>query len=392
MTTRAFLAAGTALALLLPAQAGLTADEAEAFAGIAWGIQAERLVEETQAEMDAEAILAEGSILKFRTLSFEDGQGTPCEAPCAAEDGRARPLFISMHGGGGVAAEVNDQQWANQVQLGYTYAPVEGIYLAPRAPGNAWNCWHTADVDALLTRLIAAFVASGTVDPDRVYLMGYSAGGDGVYALSPRMADRFAAAAMMAGHPNGISLASLRNLPFTIHMGADDSAYDRNKVAVQYGAMLDAMQAQDPGGYVHETVIHAGKGHWMGNKDRVAVPWMEQFTRTTAPERVVWHLQGLVPRTFYWLGLEEGGALGETLTAAIDGQTITLDGPGGREVEIWLNDDLVDLDQPIEIVTGGGETLFEGVLPRTKDAISLSIVLRNDPSMLYTARTKVMLP
>jgi poly(3-hydroxybutyrate) depolymerase len=389
---RLFLAAGTALMLLLPARAELTADEAQAFAAIAWSIQAERLVDETQAEMDTQAIEAEGSILKFRALSFEDGEGMPCKAPCAAEDGRARPLFISLHGGGGVPPQVNDQQWANQVELGHVYAPREGIYLAPRAPGDVWNCWHRADVDALLTRLIAAFVAAGTVDPDRVYLMGYSAGGDGVYALSPRMADRFAAAAMMAGHPNGISLASLRNLPFTLHMGANDSAYDRNKVAIQYGAMLDAMQAADPGGYVHETVIHPGKGHWMNNEDRIAVPWMEQFTRDVAPERIVWHLQGLIPRSFYWLGLEKGGELGETLTASIDGQTITLDGPGGREVEIWLNDDLVDLDEVIEIVTVGGEVLFEGVLPRTKDAISLSIILRNDPMMLYTAMTKVVLP
>ena len=35
------------------------------------------------------------------------------------------------------------------------------------------------------------------VDPNRVYLLGYSAGGDGVYQLAPRMADRFAAASMM---------------------------------------------------------------------------------------------------------------------------------------------------------------------------------------------------
>jgi poly(3-hydroxybutyrate) depolymerase len=44
------------------------------------------------------------------------------------------------------------------------------------------------------------------VNPDKVYLLGYPAGGDGVWQLAPRMADRFAAAAMMAGHPNGASL------------------------------------------------------------------------------------------------------------------------------------------------------------------------------------------
>ena len=41
-------------------------------------------------------------------------------------------------------------------------------------------------------------------------VVGYSAGGDGVYQLAPRMADSWAAAAMMAGHPNGVSPLSLR--------------------------------------------------------------------------------------------------------------------------------------------------------------------------------------
>ena len=37
-------------------------------------------------------------------------------------------------------------QGRNQIRL---YQPEEGIYLAPRAPGNTWNLWHTADIDAL---------------------------------------------------------------------------------------------------------------------------------------------------------------------------------------------------------------------------------------------------
>ena len=70
-------------------------------------------------------------------------------------------------------------------------------------------------------------------NPDKVYLMGYSAGGDGVYQLAPRMADRFAAASMMAGHPGNASPLGLRNLPFAIFSGADDAAYNRNKVAAE---------------------------------------------------------------------------------------------------------------------------------------------------------------
>ena len=87
-------------------------------------------------------------------------------------------------------------------------------------------------------RLIENFVVEHGVSPNRVYLMGYSAGGDGVYQLAPRMADRFAAASMMAGHPNNANPLGLRNLPFMIFAGGKDAAYNRNKVAAEWGVKL----------------------------------------------------------------------------------------------------------------------------------------------------------
>ena len=125
-----------------------------------------------------------------------------------------------MHGGGGAPPQVNDQQWENQKRL---YTLSEGVYLVPRAPTNTWNLWHQGHIDGMFSRLIENMIALEDVNPDKVYLMGYSAGGDGVYQLAPRMADRFAAAAMMAGHPNETSPLGLRNLPFTLHMGGRDS-------------------------------------------------------------------------------------------------------------------------------------------------------------------------
>ncbi|MEO1131021.1 MAG: transglutaminase domain-containing protein, partial [Planctomycetota bacterium] len=150
------------------------------------------------------------------------------------EDADDRPLWISLHGGGGAPTEVNDQQWHNQVTL---YEPTEGVYVAPRAPTDTWNLWHQAHIDGLLDRLIENMIITRGVDPDRVYLLGYSAGGDGVYQLAPRMADCFAAAAMMAGHPNEAQPLGLRNLPFAIFMGAEDAAYNRNAVASRWGEM-----------------------------------------------------------------------------------------------------------------------------------------------------------
>jgi len=85
-------------------------------------------------------------------------------------------LYLSLHGGGGAPARVNDQQWENQIKL---YQPPDSLYIAPRAPTDNWNLWHEPHIDALFDRLIEDAVALGEVNPNRVYVMGYSAGGDG---------------------------------------------------------------------------------------------------------------------------------------------------------------------------------------------------------------------
>ncbi len=211
-----------------------------------------------------------------------------------------RSLFISMHGGGGAPARVNDQQYENQKRL---YSPEEGVYLAPRAPSNTWDLWHQSHIDGFFERLIEDMVVFEGVDRDRVYLMGYSAGGDGVYQVAPRMADRFAAASMMAGHPNESSPLGLRNLPFALHVGANDSAYNRNKVAREYGDKLDELRKADPTGYEHLVEIHPGRAHWMNLEDASAVPWMAKFRRNPVPKKVVWNQDDVTHDQFYWLAV-----------------------------------------------------------------------------------------
>ena len=212
-----------------------------------------------------------------------------------------RSLYISMHGGGGAPARVNDGQWENQKRL---YQLEEGVYVAPRAPTNAWNLWHQSHIDGLFSRLIQDLIVFEDVDPDRVYIMGYSAGGDGVFQLAPRMADRLAAAAMMAGHPNETSPLGLRNLPFTLYMGGKDAAYKRNEVARQWKEKLAKLQKADPAGYVHSVVIFPEKGHWMDREDAAAIPWMAKHHRNRLPKRIVWKQDDVRHARFYWLAVD----------------------------------------------------------------------------------------
>jgi len=300
-----------------------------------------------------------------------------------------RSLFISMHGGGGAPPRVNEQQWRNQITL---YEPEEGIYLAPRAPTDTWNLWHQSHIDKFFARIIEDAVAIEGVDPNRVYFMGYSAGGDGVYQLAPRMADQLAAAAMMAGHPNGVSPLGLRNIGFTLHMGGKDGAYDRNKKAAEWKEKLAKLKADDPDGYQHEVMIHPDFGHWMQRKDAVAVPWMAKFTRDPLPKKVVWHQTGVPHKQFYWLAANPKEQVSDAkMIVSRDGNEFTIhQADKVSEIIIRLNDAMIDFDSPVVVQHGEKTHKFEKV-KRTKSVIEKTLAERSDINALFSAEVRVPL-
>jgi predicted peptidase len=298
-----------------------------------------------------------------------------------------RSLWISMHGGGNAPARTNDQQYQNQQRL-YTLA--EGVYLAPRAPTNTWNLWHEPHIDRMFTRLIEDLIVLEDVNPDKVYILGYSAGGDGVWQLGPRMADAWAAAAMMAGHPNGVPLLSLRNCPFFIQCGGNDSAYNRNKVCKEYGDKLDQLQTDDPFGYVHGVKIHEGKPHWMGGEDKAALPWMAKFTRDPIPDRVVWKQSGTPHTRFYWLAVPPEDAKGDSLVVADrKGQSIEVSTAEKiNTLLVRLDDRMLDLDKPVTVKVAGKE-IFKGDASRTIGTLIRTLDGRGDPKLVFDAEVTV---
>jgi poly(3-hydroxybutyrate) depolymerase len=298
-------------------------------------------------------------------------------------------LLISMHGGGGAPHEVNEQQWENQIKL---YQLKEGIVIAPRAPTDNWNLWHEAHIDAFFDRLIEDAIAIEGVNPNRIYLTGYSAGGDGTYQLAPRMADRFAGAAMMAGHPNEASPLGLRNLPFAIHVGALDSAYSRNTVAAEWGRKLDDLQKADPEGYVHQWKLHDGRSHWMNREDREGIEWIMTFSRNPLPKKVVWKQDDVIHTRFYWLSVPSDEAkTGNEIVASINGQTIEIQkSEGVTHLTILLSDAMVDLDRAVTVKLEGKQ-VFTGKAIRSIGEIASSLEMRCDPSLAFNASVQVQL-
>ena len=343
----------------------LASNEVFRIQGLLWAdLQTER-GPVADAELAAKEIVIGDKRLKWMERTFGE-----------AADGE-HSLWITLHGGGQGTPEENDQNWRGY--YGRYEFPPGSINVAPRAPANSWDLWHIPVVDGLLDRLISDMVLRRGVNPNRVFLIGYSAGGDGVYQLAPRMADRFAAAGMCAGHPNAVTPEGLRNLPFFLYMGGEDGAYHRNEVVRTFSASMDKFREADPEGYPHRLTVYAGLGHNMQGREAEMIPRMVPLRRQPWPSRVVWkENDGVIHHRFYWLERPADSADPNTVYAAhVDGQTITIESPGSGHLIVRLSDKLLNLDEPIKVIAQG-HTIFEGKVQRSLSTLFQSLQERAD--------------
>jgi len=325
-------------------------------------------------EMENQVIKLKDKKIKFDIKHFGE-QG---------EDGWS--LFISLHGGGGTTESENNRLWNRHKTL---YELEDGILFTPRSPSNTWNMWFQSHVDTFFNRIIQNMIAFHNVDPNKIYIMGRSAGGDGIYQVAPRMADRFAAAAMSAGHPNDSSPLGLRNTAFTIHMGENDSLYNRDDMAVKWGNDLKKLNEEDPEGYRYYIKIYKNKGHWMDNLEASALDWMSDFIRNPYPSKVVWKQSNVLHKRFYWLRNEDP-SFGDLIECNIDDQIITVLSSSSSKITIQLNDNLVDMDKEIT-VNYLGRQLFKGFVYRDIDIIKRSIREYGDPKSVYYGEIRLTL-
>ena len=336
----------------------------------------------------------ENQLITVEGLEFKYHQNIFGEMPSTGWS-----LFISLHGGGGVDPSINERQWNRHKSL---YSLKNGILITPRSPTDTWDMWHKEHVDKMLKRLIQNMIAKYKINSNKVFLLGYSAGGDGVYQLAPRMADQFAAASMSAGHPNDASPLGLRNMGFAIHMGENDSAYNRNTVAEEWKRKLESLKNADPLGYNHLVKIYAERGHQISHSkenyvleksengvDSSGILWMSTFTRNPYPKKVVWKQDDVTHNHFYWLKVRKPEAY-SLIIASIEGQVITVINTTVPEVIIRLNDSLINMDEKVKIFYKDIK-IFNDYVPRKKDVILNSINLQGDPESIYYGEISISL-
>jgi len=326
------------------------------------------------------------------------------------------PLYIALHGGGGAPKEVNDQQW-DHMKIYYLDSVENGIYVAPRGVRDTWHTHFNDESYPLYERLIEDLSIYYGIDTNKVYLVGYSAGGDGVWQITPRLADRFSAVNMSAGHPNGVDLTNVYNTPFQIQCGQnDDAVKTRNTECARYCEVLDDLQETYGGGYIHNVYMHILKEHgivdnsptheiqavlanpiqWFYGErvvptsaDTNAIGFVSQYQRDPVPEKVVWNVGYRASlsdtESFYWLRAAKTVTEG-IVVASYDKETNTVtieQNTANGPISVMLNDEMVDLFKPVTVIVNG-EAKEYNVTPSV-EYMQKTLSERCDRNMIFAA-------
>lgn len=330
---------------------------------------------------------------------------------------RQYPLYLYLHGSG-----PRELEWATGLKLALRFDDAPAAYFIPRIPNEGeWYRWYQRSKQWAFERVLRQALASGSIDPDRIYLMGISEGGYGSQRLASFYADYLAAAGPMAGGEplRNAPVENLRNTAFSLRTGADDNGFYRDRLTAATARALDSVAAASPGDYLHWVELIPGRGHHI---DYAPTPkWLGSHVRRLSPRRVTWedfamdgrHRSGFgnlqvierpegdpEARTRYDFSVEDNTVRldarsvsyetterdpywGIELSARKSYEPVT----SGR-LRVYIDENMVDFSRPVIVIVNGRER-FNGLLELTRENIERSCREFFDPRRLFPASVEV---
>ncbi|MCR4291034.1 MAG: dienelactone hydrolase family protein, partial [Candidatus Scalindua sp.] len=201
------------------------------------------------------------------------------------------PLIVSLHGiGEGGVAFIG--RWLRHSDHGQKY-----IFLCPHYDSGYW--WEKDGEDLVLDS-IKQVCAEQNIDTDRIYLTGFSSGAHGVWYISIRNPDIFAAIAPIAGECIiSQQIENLLHVPVFIIHGDQDGD-------IPIAAARDARDKLQKLNYEFKYLEIPGQRHaYPIKKSNEILKWFESKKRNSRPHTI--HYSGNLSeeRYIYWIKCKE---------------------------------------------------------------------------------------
>jgi predicted esterase len=343
-----------------------------------------------------------GKVVERSAKSDLDGEEFKyaVQVPADYDPAKRWPLLITLHGTGG-----NGASW---ITTWVRSAGSKCVLLAPTTPKHTWSARQAHYY--VLTALREA-LDELNIDPDRVYLDGMSMGAGGAFRLAEHYPDRWAAIGPRCNVPDirqkqdksyvTMLAANFRMVPAYWVVGAKDE-----KIPIEMARAAKSDLEAAKGELVYKEVADGGHD-WNLERDEVVLDWYEKHTRVAYPEEIVWKSYEKIFARAFWVEvvkrtepppliivhMDQKGAESERRTelrppslvkAKRKGNAIEISTEEVKELRVYLDDAMVDLDKPVTI-TVNGKKLHDGVVKRSMDVLIEEAHKRHDSSMLYTA-------
>ena len=257
-------------------------------------------------------------------------------------------------------------------------------YLALRAPNDTWNGFYADYVYPLVENLVRQFLVFGDVNPDKVFIMGYSHGGYGAFSIGPKIPYRFAAIHSSAAAPtDGQSSAkTLRNTIFTFMIGEKDNAYGRLKRCKSFDEQVRKLRGDRKDIYPVTMEFKKGYGHG-GLPDRDKIKNMYPAVRDPVPAELTWEMTDGVVKDFFWLSSPEAYR-GRELNASCRKNKLVITTRDIKRFSVLLDERLVDFSKPVTIELNGKKVSGGKLKPSLKTLVE-TLSRRGDIRLAATA-------
>jgi predicted peptidase len=161
----------------------------------------------------------------------------------------AWPLILYLHGSGGYGGGLETVRRTGLAKFLEQGGKLPAVVIAPQA-----TTWWDQTADALFA-LLDQVGRDLRVDPDRVYVVGQSAGGSGTWSLITQQPERFAAAIPICGAGSRAGIKRVVDLPIWVFHGGQDEAQPVEESV----RMVDAIRAV--GGERVKLTVYPDVGH-----------------------------------------------------------------------------------------------------------------------------------
>jgi pimeloyl-ACP methyl ester carboxylesterase len=235
----------------------------------------------------------------------------------------------------------------------------------------------------LIDNLIRQFTLFGDVDCNKVFIMGYSHGGYGAFAIGPKEPDLFAAIHASAGAPTDGETTgkTLRTTVFTVMVGELDSAYGRFERDQKFRQSIQELRGGRADIYPVTVQFIPNNPH-TGLPDRDKIQEMYPVTRNPVPREITWLMTDKVITDFFWVRTDAPGK-GREIDAECRDNRVKVRTTRVNRGIILLDSRLVDFKKPV-VLDCNGQVTQHRLQPALR-TLCETLLRRGDPDLAFTA-------